>query len=67
MNFPHDSVAATVRLRLRFLVTLTKAALSKFSDCFETIVIMGQSPLISVSQLLMTERSGPAQQGGGRL
>jgi hypothetical protein len=41
MNFPHDSVAATVRLRLRFLVTLTKAALSKFSDCFETIVIMG--------------------------
>jgi hypothetical protein len=27
----------------------------------------GQSPLISVSQLLMTERSGPAEQGGGRL
>ena len=27
----------------------------------------GQSPLISVSQLFMTERSGSAQQGGGRL
>src|ERR1700730_16664501 len=29
--------------------------------------VVGQSPLISVSQLFMTERGGPAQQGGGRL
>jgi hypothetical protein len=27
----------------------------------------GQSPLISVSQLFVTERGDPAQQGGGRL
>ena len=31
------------------------------------ISVVGQSPLISVSQLFMSERSGPAQQGGGRL
>jgi hypothetical protein len=29
--------------------------------------VAGQSPLISVSQLFVTERGDPAQQGGGRL
>jgi hypothetical protein len=29
--------------------------------------LSGKSPLISVSQLFVTERGDPAQQGGGRL
>jgi hypothetical protein len=32
-----------------------------------TMGVLGQSPLISVSQLFMTERSDPTQQGGARL
>ena len=44
------------------------AVLSRLvAEVFILSRLVGQSPLISVSQLFMTERGGPAQQGGGRL
>jgi len=52
--------------RLRFLVTQTEQLRVTFR-CAKPKTFAGQSPLISVSQLFMTERGGPAQQGGGRL
>jgi hypothetical protein len=45
----------------------TRATPNEFSGFPKIKPAAGQSPLISVSQLFMTERGGPAQQGGGRL
>ena len=44
-----------------------RAALRQVRGRAGTKSVLGQSPLISVSQLFMSERSGPAEQGGGRL
>jgi hypothetical protein len=56
----------TTPRRLRLGASVNESLRSNFkfdrTRCFA-----GQSPLISVSQLFMTERSGSAQQGGGRL
>ena len=47
--------------------SIKRAAPRQFRRRAKPKAYWGQSPLISVSQLFMTERGGPAQQGGGRL